>query len=508
MTISLKNRLALTYTLFTGLVLGLLTLIINVFTGQIFTTLIRENIAMRSEEIVRDIGDQYNPLRRGFDALSIEAMGMTFVHEGYIVTVEDEAGDLIWDARACDMRECMEVINSITGRMEGRFGLNGSLRKEQYPVNYSGRNIGTVTVETYGPFFYSETETKFLASVNRLLFMAGIILILVSAGISAALSRAIARPIKKAGEAARQIAQAHAPWSARMPGTVHPGGMGRERPVIRIPSRYNTRELAELSRSLNELAAELEEAERRQKQLTADVAHELRTPLACLQGDIEAMIDGVYAPDRKHLESCHEEILRLAGLVQDLNTLSSLEWETGAPYGISENLHKTKFDLAKLLQITAEQFRAAANEKGITITLKLRESPVTADYDRLKQVFINLLANAVTYTDRGGITIAIEDIAGREAPGGGPLSAASSPGREITVADTGIGIPEQDLPHIFERLYRSDKSRSRGTGGAGIGLAIAAAIVHAHGGTISAESRGEETAGSGAPTGTVFRVAL
>jgi signal transduction histidine kinase len=119
--------------------------------------------------------------------------------------------------------------------------------------------------------------------------------------------------------------------------------------------------------------------------------------------------------------------------------------------------------------------------------LNLRESPVTADYDRLKQVFINLLSNAVKYTDRGGITVTIEE--------GGERARW-----HVTVSDTGIGIPESDLPHIFERLYRSDKSRSRTTGGAGIGLTIAAAIVRAHNGTISAEN--------GVPAGAVFRVTL
>jgi signal transduction histidine kinase len=277
--------------------------------------------------------------------------------------------------------------------------------------------------------------------------------------------------------------------------------------IIRIPDQYKTRELAELSRSLNELAAELEEAERRQMRLSSDIAHELRTPLTCLQGNLEAMIDGVYKPDQEHLESCHEEIMRLISLVQDLNTLTLFEWETGylsgeggsdVSYGRAKNLHKTEFDLAKLLRITAEQFRTAANEKGIEIKLNLIESPITADYDRLKQVFINLLSNAVKYTDRGSITIAIGEGAG---------------GWVVTIADTGIGIPESDLPHIFERFYRSDKSRSRrterfGTGGAGIGLTIAAAIVQAHGGTIGAESSGDAAAGGGASGGTVFRVVL
>jgi signal transduction histidine kinase len=404
---------------------------------------------------------------------------MNFVHEGYIVTVEDEGGDLIWDARSCDMQECMDVINTIARRMEDRFRLKGGFRKEQYPLRYSDRTVGTVTVETYGPYFYSETETKFLYSVNRLLFIAGILLTLISIAVSTALSRAIARPVKKAGEAARQIAHAHAPGGA--------GDQGQG--AVRIPERYKTRELADLSRSINELAAELEEAERRQRQFSSDIAHELRTPLTCLQGDIEAMIDGVYQPDRERLESCHEEILRLTGLVRDLDTLTSLEWET-------IKLSKTNFDLAKLLQSTAEQFRAAAAEKGIAIELRLRESPLSADYDRLKQVFINLLSNAVKYTDQGSITITVEQ-------GGGSLP------REVSIADTGIGIPQADLPHIFERLYRSDKSRSRSTGGAGIGLTIAAAIVRAHGGNIRAENiRTENISGGEDSRGALFRVSL
>jgi signal transduction histidine kinase len=514
MTISLKNRLALTYALFISLALGILTFTINIFTGLIFTDLIKENIARKSKEIVRDIGDRYDPLSRSFDTLSIETMGMYFVHEGYIVTVEDDGGNLIWDARSCDMQQCMDVINGIVNRMEDRFRLNGALRKEQYPIAYSGKTIGAVTIETYGPFFYSETETKFLTSINRLLLVAGIMLTLISIGISIAFSRAIARPVKKAGEAARQIAK------------IHSGGMNPERRVIRIPDQYKTRELAELSRSLNELAAELEEAERRQARLSSDIAHELRTPLTCLQGDIEAMIDGVYKPDKKRLESCHEEIMRLAGLVQDLNTLTSLEWESGdisdeqsrhTSYGMSRNLRKTEFDLAKLLRVTAEQFRAAASNKGIEIKLNLRESPVVADYDRLKQVFINLLSNAVKYTDRGSVTITIGE--GRIPREKNPTLkfmelasyGAPPPARwEVTIADTGIGIPESDLPHIFERFYRSDNSRSRSTGGAGIGLTIAAAIVHAHGGTISAESRNDTSGGteSGVSMGSVFRVVL
>jgi signal transduction histidine kinase len=481
-TIRLQHRLALTYGLFIGAALGILALAINLFTGIIFNALIKENISVKSEEIVRAIGELYDPVNRSFDGITIEAMGMYFVHEGYIVTVEDSRGDPVWDARSCDMQHCTEVINDIASRMERRFRLNGGMRKQRYPVRYNGGTVGVVGIETYGPFFYSETETQFLTSINRLLLIAGVILALLSACISIVLSRTIAKPVLKAGEAARRIAGAHS------------GGINPGRLVIRIDDHYKTRELQDLSRSINELAVELEAGERRQKQMSSDIAHELRTPLACLQGNIEAMIDGVYKPDREHLVSCYEEIIRLTNLVKDLNILTSFDWET-------IQLHKTGFDLAKLLRAAAGQFRAAAREKGIALNLNLIESPVNADYDRLKQVFMNLLSNAVQYTDSGSITVGIKKIEKTEKA---EKTETRSGTWEITVADTGIGIPESDIPHIFERFYRTDKSRSRRTGGAGIGLTIAAAIAAAHGGSISVESK----SGEGGGTGSVFRVRL
>jgi signal transduction histidine kinase len=482
-TIRLHNRIALTCTLFTGAALGILALAMNLFTGAAFNTLVKENIGERNREIVRSIGELYDPLSRSFDSLAVEAIGMYFVHEGYIVTVEDGRGEPVWDARSCDMRQCADVINDISSRMERDFGLDGAIQQQSYPVYYSGMTVGTVRVETYSPFFYSETETQFLVSMNRLFLIAGLVLALVSAAVSLPLSRSIARPILKAGEAARRIAQVHRGHGGKAGGGV----------AVRIDERYRTWELRELSRSINELAAELEEGERRQKQLSADIAHELRTPLTCLRGSIEAMIDGVYRPDRERLESCHEEIMLLTRLVEDLHTLTGLEWET-------IELTPTTFDLAKLIQTTAEQFRAAANEKGIVLRLDLVESPVTADYERLKQVFVNLLSNAVKYTERGSITIGIGKAGG---------------GWDITVADTGIGIAEDDMPHVFERFYRADKSRARArtrtrgrdAGGTGIGLAITAAIVAAHGGTISVE-RGSGENGERGGTGSTFRVHL
>ncbi|MDR2808513.1 MAG: two-component sensor histidine kinase [Spirochaetaceae bacterium] len=469
-TIRLQNRLALTYTVFISGALAALAVAINLFTALSFNALIKENINRKSEEIVRVIEGLYSPMRSRFERLSVEAIGMSFVHEGYIVSVHDAKGNSVWNARSCNMQQCFEAINSIAFRMEGQFRLKGELQKQVYPVYYDGKSIGAVTIETYGPFFYSETETRFLRSINRLLLVAGLILALLSAGIALIISKSIAEPILKAAQAARAIA------------TVHSDGTKLQRFRIRIPDEYKTRELQDLSRSINGLAFELEEGERRQKQLSTDIAHELRTPLTCLQGNVEAMIDGVYEPDKEHLLSCHEEILRLIRLVEDLDTLTGFEWDR-------VKLNKTTFDLAKLVQVTAEQFGAALYEKGITLDLNLRESPIEADYDRLKQVFMNLFSNALKYTDSGTIKVCIEKGVHQW---------------DTIISDSGMGIPESEIPYIFERFYRTDKSRSRSTGGSGIGLAIAAAIVSAHGGTIHVESVGAENGSNGA----IFRVAL
>jgi signal transduction histidine kinase len=464
--ISLKHRLTLTYVLFISLALVVLTFIVNQITLQIFTSLIKQNITEKSNDIVRSVTEQYNPYSRNFDTVTIEAIGMNFIHEGYILTIFDEKGNFIWDARSHNMRECAEVLENIAARMEKEFRVGGSFQNQQYPIRYAKQPVGNVSIETYGPFFYSEAEALFLSSVNRLFIMAGLVFVFLSVVISVLLSRTIARPILKAEEAARQIAALHSP-----------GTNNQQNIRIRLHDQYQTKELTGLSRSINALANELEEGERRQRQLISDIAHELRTPLTYLQGSMEAILDGVWKPDREHLTSCHEEIMRVARLIQDLNTLTNLEWENIA-------LNKTDFDLAELLQITVEQFKAAARKKNINILLIFIPSPINADYDRLKQVFINILSNAVKYTEQGNITISIEP---------------SPKNWRICITDTGIGIPPDDLPHIFERLYRTDKSRNRNTGGAGIGLSIAAAIVSAHGGTIKAESNNG---------GTTFQVEL
>ena len=443
---SLKTRLILTCLLFTGLLTITLIVASNQAINSLFTRLVKENIELQRENIVSSLAAEYSPEKGQFNLDSVKALGMSFVHQGYIVSIRDHAGNIVWDARECDMGQCVAVTGSIEKRMQAGHSLPGDFTAASYPLLRSGARVGEVTIETYSPFFYNEHESRFMMAISRTILIIGVAFILLSIIISIALTAAISGPILKIAGAAKEIA----------------GGKLN----VRIKELFKSKELNHLAEAVNDLAANWENGEEWQKRLTSDIAHELRTPLTCLQGNIEAMIDGVWQASAKNLQSCHEEIMRLTRLVENLNQLSTLERK----YLV---LHKTDFNLSNLLADIAGQYLPLAESKGLKLKLNASEAPVRADKDRLRQVFVNILTNAIAYTDRGQIDIALE-----------------KKGAEylVHITDSGIGIQEEELPHIFRRFYRSDKSRNRNTGGAGIGLSIAQGVVNAHGGRIEVRS--------------------
>ncbi len=241
-------------------------------------------------------------------------------------------------------------------------------------------------------------------------------------------------------------------------------------------------ELAQLSRSINQLAETLDHTEQRRLALLADVAHELRTPLTTIEGYMEGLLDGVIAPDEQTFTLIRHEAARLQRLTEELGLLSRTE-------AGELDMVPRPINPGALLQGLVTRFQPQFSVCDIDLCLDLPPAlpQVEADPDRLAQVFINLLANALRYTPAGGqVTVSAME---------------RDDSVEIQVRDTGIGIATEHLPHIFERFYRVDKSRARSSGGTGIGLTIARYIVYAHGGDIWAESDGP---GHGA----VFHVSL
>lgn len=227
------------------------------------------------------------------------------------------------------------------------------------------------------------------------------------------------------------------------------------------------REIEQLGRALNRLSETLQYEEEIRRGVAADVAHELRTPLAGLVSRIEAAQDGVISDEAANLEAMHAEALRLSGLVDDLGRLAEAE----APGLV---LDKRAVDLAAVAAARLDAQAGFFGAKGIAVERRLDPATVLGDESRIGQIVDNLLSNALRYTDAGGrVTVDVHREDGKAV---------------LCVSDTGIGIRPADLPHIFDRFWRGDPSRARKTGGAGIGLAIARELVKAHDGRIDVES--------------------
>lgn len=228
-------------------------------------------------------------------------------------------------------------------------------------------------------------------------------------------------------------------------------------------------EVGELAQAFNSMAGDLERVEQLRRNMVADVAHELRTPLSNLMGYLEAVRDGVIKPDADAIRSLNEEVSLLARLVDDLQELSLAEsGELKLDYRAT--------DMAKLIDQTVAAMETHVKAKGISLSLDLPDDIPTANVDsyRISQVLRNLLDNALAHTKKGGaITVVVR---------------SRSNYIKVIVIDTGEGIPAEDLPNIFERFYRADRSRTRATGGSGLGLTIAKRLVEAHGGKIEAQS--------------------
>jgi signal transduction histidine kinase len=385
---------------------------------------------------------------------------MSAVYEGYIIKVFDSQNKSIWDAEAHDMSLCNQVMNDISARMEARSPqINGQVTSKTFSITNNNVIIGSVSISYYGPYFLSDNDFKFIDSLNIILIIIGGFSLLLSIIIGFIMAKRISRPILKTVDAAKLISDGNY--------------------NVRIDEVTGTKEIEKLIQSINHLAETLETQEKLRKQLTEDVSHELRTPIAILQSHVEAMIEGVWEPSKERLESCNDEILRIGGLVSDLENLANNE---------SDNLklNKKNISLSEITNKAIRSFEAKIKNKNLHVEVSGNCSDILADGDKINQVVMNLMSNAIKYTEEGG-KIDIE------------LSEAND-NVIFNIKDNGIGIADEELPFIFERFYRTDKSRNRETGGSGIGLAIVKSIVEAHGGTVVAESKLDE--------GTSFEVTL
>jgi len=314
------------------------------------------------------------------------------------------------------------------------------------PVMVGGRQIGRVTVSRDDGRLFTEEEIQLRQQLIRMHVIAGATSAAIALAAALYLAVTLSRPLRRIRAGAEAM---------------DAGDLD-----TRVPESGDD-EIRAVAEALNSLAETLQQEEGLRKESVADLAHELRTPVMGLLARVEAAQDGVLADEAANLAAMHDEALRLARLLDDLSALADAE-RPGLLLAVEP------VDLAALAETQVGVFADSFAERGITLTSDAEAAVVDGEPKRLEQIVVNLLSNALRYTDSGGRVSVLVRAAGDDAV--------------LEVTDSGIGIVAEDLPHVFTRFWRGEKSRSRATGGAGIGLSIVKELVRAHEGHVSVES--------------------
>lgn len=446
---SIRTTIAIQYAFVVLIVVFLISIVSNFLISRQFENYVEEQQNEKAEDMALNLSHQYDAMSGGWNLDYVHGLGMYALNEGYILKLSDEKQDILWDAQNHDMTLCSQMMESISSQMQENYlGFEGKFVTHRYDLKQGNQVVGYLDVSYYSPYYLNENEFHFIEALNQILIVVGICSLLMAVVIGLFLAGSLSKPIAKIVEITERISDGD--YS------------------IRFQEGVKTKELDDLSRAVNYMAESLENQETIRKRLTSDVAHELRTPLANVSSYLEAIIEGVWEPTPERLQNCYDELERISKLVSDLERLKQMENE-------NLKLHKTRENLLELVWAVIKNFEIQMESKNLRTIVTGGDVFACIDRNRMQQVITNLISNAVKYSNENGtIRVRIEKNADMAS---------------IQVQDEGIGIPEKDLPLIFERFYRTDKSRNRRTGGAGIGLTIAKAIVQAHGGKIMAESK-------------------
>lgn len=445
----LSTQLSVGFILIVLIAISLISLAANILINKQFEKYVEKQQKNFAENMTNVLAPQYNSDTDEWNLDYIHGFGMYALRDGYIIKLYDQEQNVVWDAQNHDMTLCYQVMQEISSQMEDkRPNLHGDFVTLRYSLNQKGNIVGYLDVSYYSPYYFNENDFRFLDSLNQILFIVGALSIAGAAIAGVILARRLSAPIAKTTEITREISEGNY--------------------AIRFESNVRTQELSRLSEAVNHMAFNLETQENIRRQLTSDVAHELRTPIANVSSQLEAIIEGVWEPTTERLQSCYDELGRISDMISDLEKLRQIENENMI-------LYKEAVDLLELSRTVSMAFEPEMDRKQLTCTVGGDSAVVLGDPKRLHQVIANLLSNAVKYSAEGGhIQVRIQD---------GAKTAS------LSVEDRGIGIAKKEQSLIFERFYRTDRSRNRKTGGAGIGLTIVRAIVQAHGGKIAVESK-------------------
>ena len=404
----------------------------------------------RAAQIVASLATAYER-RRGWDAADLEPARQLATTAGATLAVYDDRGTTVLSAAV--PADTSTSMADVMRQMHGSAPMSlGPERRE--PIVVAGRSVGTAVLAFPAADLPAEQDVR--DALARAQWTAAAIAALAALVVGVVVARRIARPVAALVSATESLRQGER------------GARVRELP---------TDELGDLGRSFNEMAASLEREDELRRRVVADVAHELRTPLASIQGHLEALRDGVLSPDPPTLATLHDEAARLGRLVADLEALARAE---GAGFA----LDRRPVDLANVVRDVAAELADAFKAKDVRLELELAQASAVADEDRVAQIARNLVSNALKFTPTGGrVHVSTRD---------------GDRGAIIEIEDTGVGMSAEESAHAFERFWRAPGAA--GVPGSGIGLTIARELALAHGGDVTVES---------APgRGSTFRVTL
>ncbi|AST58817.1 integral membrane sensor signal transduction histidine kinase [Thermoanaerobacterium thermosaccharolyticum] len=383
------------------------------------------NIASSIAEVYKETGDWNETGNR---------IAHNLMMSGYGIKVRDLKGNTV--IKISSMFTMMGIENS------------GKTTTKTLPIMVNGRKAAYVDITYSGTMPMNKLDYKFLYDMNKYIAIITIVTIIIVLIISIYISKYLTKPILNIAHVASKLENGNYD--------------------VRVKEIPREEELLTLTAAINHLGASLKNQGMLRAQMTQNIAHELRTPLSTLKSHLEAIIDGVWEPSKERMVSLYEEVVRLSNLINDIELLNKIEID-------NLKINKVRFNLSDLIKSLLINYESIFINKNQHLEKNIEDGiSIFADKDKISEVVINLLANANKYTGEGGNIKVKLYKEGKYAV--------------LSVSDDGIGIPKEDLPFIYERFYRSEKSRNREYGGSGLGLSITKAIIKAHNGMINAES--------------------
>lgn len=440
---SLVFRLTIAFVLIAAVIVVLVIVSINHAIDNSFRTYLTRNSAIQNNSMmISELEDHYAATGLWADVDGILMPGQGNQHGRGQGRNEDRGAQLV--VADADYKIIASTNTDLIGQK-----LDDSLQAGSVPIQVDGKIVGHFLRLTSSNELIALTEETFLNEIRNALGWTSLAALVGTLVLGITFAWWLARPLRRLTVATQAVAS---------------GRLGVSVPIS------GAKDIQQVAEAFNQMSASLAESEYSRKRMISDIAHELRTPLSVMRGQLEGMMDGVINADTQHIGTVYNQTLQLSRLVADLWTLTRAEAK-------SLSLEKSPTDLEEFIDNISREFEPLAQDGLIQLQVQVEPNlpRITLDQGRMRQVLSNLLVNALRHTPQGGqITL---------------LAGCRDSKMVMSVGDTGEGLSSEDVQHIFERFFRTDRSRQRQYGGAGLGLAIARELVVLHGGDIAVESR-------------------